>query len=98
MPGWERMGDRLHRRSANIATIVSGVLRALSISAPIAVVGPTVALAKAFEPAALAVAIPAQPIAQALSAFARQTGLQLIYVSGVVRNQRSRAAAAGLNA
>jgi len=99
MPEWERMGGgRSQRRSANIATVASGVLRALSICAPVAFLDPPVTLAKAFEPAALAVDIPAQPMAQALSAFARQTGLQLIYVSGVVRNQRSRTASAGLGA
>jgi iron complex outermembrane recepter protein len=98
MPEWERMGGRSQRRSANIATVASGVLRALSICAPVAFIDAPLTLAKSFEPATLAVDIPAQPMAQALAAFARQTGLQLVYVSGVVRNQRSRAASAGLSA
>ena len=38
------------------------------------------------------------PLAQALEEFARQTGLQLVYVSGVVRDQRSHAVSAGLAA
>ena len=47
---------------------------------------------------ALAADIPSEPLAQALAAFARQTGLQLVYVSGVVRDQRSHAVSAGLSA
>jgi len=78
--------------------VASGVLRALSICAPVALFDPPAVLAKAFEPAALAADIPAQPIAQALAEFARQTGLQLVYVSGVVRDQRSRAVSAGVSA
>ena len=77
--------------------MVSGVLRALAICAPVSLVDAPAALAQAFEPRALAADIPAQPIAQALAAFARQTGLQLVYVSGVVRNQRSRAVSAGMS-
>ncbi len=93
------MGGRSHRRSANIATVASGVLRALSICAPVALsIDAPAALARAFEPAALTADIPAQPIAQALAAYARQTGLQLVYVSGVVRDQRSRKVSAGLSA
>ncbi len=41
--------------------------------------------------AALTVGIPAQPLAQALSALASQTGLQVVYISGLIRNQQSRA-------
>jgi len=55
-------------------------------------------LAQGFEPTALATDIPAQPLPEALAALARQTGLQLVYVSGVVRNQRSQAVSAGLSA
>ena len=58
----------------------------------------TPALAQTHEPAALGTDIPAQPIAPALAAFARQTGLQLVYVSGVIRNQKSHAVPAGLQA
>src|SRR5437667_9728976 len=38
-----------------------------------------------------------QPLAQALTAFAQQTGLQLIYVSAVADAQQSRGARAGLS-
>src|ERR1035438_4497535 len=92
------MGGRSRHRSANIATAVSGILRALSIFAPVALLDGPAVLAQASEPAALAADIPAQPLAQALAAFARQTGVQLVYVSGVVRDERSHAVSAGLSA
>jgi iron complex outermembrane receptor protein len=84
-------------RSARIATVVSGILRALPICAPIALFDGPVALAEGAQPA-LTADIPAEPLAPALEAFARQTGLQLVYVSGVVRDQRSHAVSAGLGA
>jgi iron complex outermembrane recepter protein len=77
---------------------MSGVLRALSICAPVAIFDAPATLAQAFEPKALTVDIPAQPLAQALAAFGRQTGLRFVYVSGVVRDQRSHAVSAGLGA
>lgn len=40
--------------------------------------------------------IPAQSLAQALAAYAHQTGLQIVYVSAVVRGKHSKGAAAGL--
>ncbi len=92
------MGSQSRHRSAGIATVVSGVLRALSICTPAALLDFPPTLAQAFEPTALAADIPAQPLAQALEAFARQTGLQLLYVSGVVRDQKSRAVFAGMSA
>src|SRR6202140_3347378 len=91
------MGVRSRHRSADIATVVSGVLRTLSICAPVALLDAPATLAQVFEPTSLAADIPARPLAEALAAFARQTGLQLVYVSGVVRNRRSHAAAAGLS-
>jgi outer membrane receptor protein involved in Fe transport len=78
--------------------VASGVLRALSICAPVAVLEPPATLAQAFEPTKLAADIPAQPLAQALAALARQTGLQLVYVSDIVRDYRSHAVSAGLGA
>ncbi len=92
------MGVRSRHRSADIATTVSRVLRALSACAPAALLGAPPALAQTFEPTSLAADIPARPLADALAAFARQTGLQLVYVSGVVRNRKSHPAAAGLGA
>jgi iron complex outermembrane receptor protein len=90
------MGGQSCHRSASIATVMSGVLRALSICVPVALFDAPVTLAQAFEPKALGVDIPAQPLAQALAAFGRQTGLQFVYVSGVVRDQKSHAVSAGL--
>jgi iron complex outermembrane recepter protein len=84
--------------STQIATAVSAVFRALSICAPVALCDSPAALAQAVAPSALTADIPAQPLAQALAAFAHQTGLQLVYVSGVLRSQRSHAVAAGVGA
>ncbi len=92
------MEARSRHQSARIATVVSGVLRALSICTPAALLDAPATLARAVEPAPLTADIPAQPLAQALEAFARQTGLQLVYVSGVVRDQRCHAVSAGLSA
>ncbi len=92
------MGGQSRHRSAGLATVVSGLLRTLSLCAPVALLDVSATLAEAFEPKALATDIPAQPLAQALAAFAQQTGLQFVYVSDVVRNQRSQAVSAGLGA
>jgi len=70
---------------------VSGILRALPVCAPFALFDVPAAFAESAQPAALSADIPAEPLAPALEAFARQTGLQLVYVSGVVRDQRSHA-------
>jgi iron complex outermembrane receptor protein len=90
------MEGQSRNRSASIATAVSGVLRALPICTCAALLDVPAMSAQAFEPTALAADIPAAPLAQALEAFARQSGLQLVYVSGVLHNQRSHAASAGL--
>jgi outer membrane receptor protein involved in Fe transport len=90
------MRVRSRRRSADIATVVSGVLRGLSICAPVALLDVTATLAQASESTSFVADIPAQPLAQALAAFARHTGLQLVYVSSVIRDQRSQAVTAGL--
>src|SRR5450631_2390929 len=86
------------RHHSDIATVVSRVLHTASICAPIALLGAPATLTQASESKALAADIPAQPLAQALAVFCRQTGLQLIYVSSVISNQRSQAVTAGLNA
>jgi iron complex outermembrane recepter protein len=92
------MGGHSRHRSADIATVVSGVLRALSICAPVALLDAAPTLAQTFGPTTLAADIPARPLSDALTAFAHQTGLQLVYVSDVVRNRSSHAVAAGLSA
>ena len=97
-PNRKRMGDQSPRRSTGSATVMSAVLRALSICAPAALLDIPPTLAQALEPTALAADIPAQPLPQALEALGRQTGLQFVYVSGVVQDQRSHAVSAGLGA
>jgi outer membrane receptor protein involved in Fe transport len=94
----KRIRDSTRRVPAELATVVSGVLRALSLCVPIAAMDVPAALAQMVAPERLVADIPAQPLAQALEAFARQTSLQLVYVSGVLRDQRSHAVSAGLGA
>jgi hypothetical protein len=92
----KRSRNSTRRVPAQFATVVSGVLRALSICVPVAGLDVPAALAQQLAPAALMADIPAQPLGEALAVFAKQTGLQLVYVSGVVDGQRSRALRAGL--
>jgi iron complex outermembrane recepter protein len=94
----KRSRDSTRRVPAELATVVSGMLRALSLCAPLAAMEVPAALAQMVAPEGLMADIPAQPLAKALEAFARQTGLQLVYVSGVLRDQRSHAVSAGLGA
>ena len=92
------MYARARYPSAEIAAAVCAVLGTLPICAPLAFIGAPAAVAQTAEAGALPADIPAQPLAQALAAFASQTGLQLVYVSEVVQNKKSRPAAAGLSA
>src|ERR1700746_3327846 len=91
-------GLRLRHPSKEIATAVSGVLRALSLCVPVALLDVPAATAQTAAPSVLNTEIPAQPLAQALADFAKQTDLQLVYVSGIVANHRSHAVRAGLPA
>jgi outer membrane receptor protein involved in Fe transport len=90
------MGVHLRHPSRKIARVLSELLRASSIATVL--VGAPAALAQPIEGATLAADIPAQPLPKALSVFSRETGLQLVYVSGVVRNQQSHPASAGMSA
>jgi iron complex outermembrane receptor protein len=92
------MGAGLHPPAAQIAKVVTDILRALPGFAPLALLAFPTASAAEVEPAGLTADIPAQALSQALAAFAQQTGLQFVYVSGVVRNQKSHPAPAGLSA
>jgi outer membrane receptor protein involved in Fe transport len=74
------------------------VLGALSVCAVLAVCDPRASLAQPIETTVLGADIPALPLADALVVFARQTGLHVVYVSEVVRNQTSHAVNAGLSA
>src|ERR1700722_16969107 len=92
------MRVRSRHPSTDIATAVSEALRMLAICAPIALAGARVSPVRAAESATLAAEIPAQSLARALEAFASQTGLQLVYVSGVVHDQKSHEVPSGLGA
>jgi iron complex outermembrane receptor protein len=92
----KRSRERTRRVSADLATVVSGMLRALSLCAPIAAMDVSAALAQGLASKGLVADIPAQPLGDALTVFAKQTGLQLVYVSDVVDGHRSRAVRAGL--
>jgi iron complex outermembrane recepter protein len=85
-------------RSIGTRTLVSALLRVLSICASVAFAQTQAIQTQAIEIPTLSADIPAQPLAQALEAFARQTGLQLVYVSELVHDQRSRAVSLGLSA
>jgi outer-membrane receptor for ferric coprogen and ferric-rhodotorulic acid len=92
------MGGHRRHPSKAIATAVAGALRALSICMPGTLLSAATAMAQTFQPSPLSADIPQQPLAEALAAFARQTGLQLVYESDVARNQRSGPASAGMSA
>jgi iron complex outermembrane recepter protein len=92
------MRIRSHRPSTDIAAAVSFVLRGLAICAPVALPDPANSGAQTAAPAALIADIPAQPLARALDAFAGQTGVQIVYVSGVVGDQRSHPVSAPMSA
>jgi len=90
-------------RSIGTRTLVAAVLQAVSICVPVAFAQTAFAQTQAtqtqaIETPALTADIPAQPLRQALEAFARQTGLQVVYVSAVVHDERSRAVPSGLSA
>ena len=85
-------------RSIGTRTLVSAVLLVLSICAPVVFAQTQATQTPAVDIHPLTADIPAQPLAQALEAFARQTGLQLVYVSELVHDQRSRAVSSGLSA
>ena len=99
MPEWEAYGRSIASPiSGHRDRGVWGAARALDLHARGALLDAPATLAQAVEPTALTADIPAEPLAQALEGFARQTGLQLVYVSDVLRDQRSHAVSAGLGA
>jgi hypothetical protein len=92
------MGAGLYPPAARIARVVSDILRALPVCAPLTLLPAVPAFGVAAEPTALTTDIPPQALAQALAALGQQTGLQFAYVSGVILNQKSHLAPAGLDA
>jgi outer membrane receptor protein involved in Fe transport len=87
------MRARAPHPAANLAVVVSGLLRASAACVPATLFG---AQGLSAAEVALTTDIPAQPLSSALEAFADQTGLHLVYLSRIVRNQTSRAVSAGL--
>ena len=87
----------MRRAQAEIAKAVSSVLRGISLCAPVLLLEAPATLAQSFESPPLTLGIPAQSLSQALDEFARQTGLQLVYVSDIVADKRSHAVSAGLS-
>jgi len=92
------LGVCSRRPLASIAAAVSAALRTFPFCGPAVLLGAPAALAQVADRSILTADIPEQSLAQALAAFAHQTGMQLIYVSDLVRNRRSHAVEAGLSA
>jgi iron complex outermembrane receptor protein len=90
------MGLRSRRLSVAIAGAVAKLLRVLLICTQVAPLAAPATPAESVGSSTLAADIPAQPLAQALEAFALQTRLQVVYTSDVVGNLRSHAVSAGL--
>ena len=77
---------------------MSTALGAASMCFPGTLLAAPPAMDQSVAATALSADIPQQPLAEALAAFARQTGLQLVYESNVVGSKRSGAAFAGMSA
>jgi iron complex outermembrane receptor protein len=90
------MKKRALRMPSQVALVASAVMRALAGCGPLELLEVPIAWGEEVEPKALVADIPAQPLADALTALANQTGLQLVYVSDIVERQRSSLAHAGL--
>ena len=90
-----RVNDRKHKGAVKLAAAVSELLRSASICVPLAIGAAGAAFAQVVEAERLKVDIPAQPLAQALAKLAEQTGLQLVYISEIVRGINSKAVSAG---
>jgi iron complex outermembrane receptor protein len=90
-----RARDRTRKGAVKLAVAVSNLLRSASLCVPFAIGAASAAMAQSVESARLSVDIPAQPLAQALAAFADQTSLQIVYVSDLVRDKSSESVSAG---
>ncbi len=92
------MGVGLSHAPQRRSRVGAAVWRALSACAPLALVPAAPVCAGPVELRPLSAAIPAEPLDTALGTLAEQTGMQLVYVSGVVRGRRSHAVPAGMGA
>ncbi len=91
------MSTRRRGQHGQIAAAVAEILAGVTLSTPCLLCFSSSAIAQERAPHLLSDAIAPQPLAQALDAFAQQTGLQVVYLSAIIRNQRSHAVAAGLD-
>ena len=79
-----------------IAAAMLGAVYAMSVCMTVILLHCPPALAESSVPTPLVADIPNQPLAQALVDFTRQTGLQHVYDSDVISDQKTRGARAGL--
>jgi outer membrane receptor protein involved in Fe transport len=86
------------RASSEVARAVVRALRVAAVGLPMQLIDPAGAQAEPERAHSLTNAIPAQPLKSALAQFQQQTGLQLVYVTSVLRGQSSPGATAGSDA
>jgi outer membrane receptor protein involved in Fe transport len=88
----------LLRRCGKPETLAIWALGTLAIGAPPLPCNAGDASSLFAQSIRLSADIPAQPLADALAALARQTGLHIVYVSSVVRDKKSHSASSGSSA
>ena len=86
------------RTSSEVARAVARALRVAAVGLPMQLFDPAGAQAQTEQAHSLTNAIPAQPLKSALAQFAQQTGLQLVYVTSLLRGQSSPGATEGSDA
>src|SRR5215472_2356585 len=86
------------RTSSEVARAVVRALRVVAVGLPMQLFDPAGAQAETGQAHSLTSAIPAQPLKSALAQFQQQTGLQLVYVTSLLRGQSSPGATAGSDA
>src|SRR5215469_334377 len=86
------------RTSSEVARAVARALRVAAVGLPMQLFDPAGAQAQTEQAQSLTHAIPAQPLKSALAQFAQQTGLQLVYVTSLLRGQSSPGATEGSDA
>jgi len=96
MLGWIRMGVRAGQAPHNVAIAMLGVVHALGVGLSVILLHSDLAMAQISDPKPLVADIPDQSLAQALVNFTSQTGLQHVYSSEVISDQKTRGAPAGL--
>jgi iron complex outermembrane recepter protein len=82
---------------AGKSRLITGCVISLLLIGIAGIAAPSESAPTATPEGALSASIDAQPLDQALAAFAQQSGLQLLYVSALAEHRRSRPVAAGLS-